>query len=63
MTKANFAYVEDEIAGLFAHPAVSEADARTIIFDNAADLYGFDRAELAPHVERVGFEVDELVPA
>ena len=52
-----FTTVEDEVASLVEHPAVTEADAQNILFDTAADLYGFDRAVLQPHVDRVGFEI------
>jgi predicted TIM-barrel fold metal-dependent hydrolase len=49
------------VAELAGDPAVSESDLRKVVFDNAADLYGFDRDLLQPDVERVGFEVDDLL--
>ena len=42
------------------------AGTRRLLFDTAAELYGFDTVALQPHVERVGFELDDLrkgVPA
>jgi len=39
---------------------VTEEDARRILFDNAAEVYGFDRNALKPHVERVGFELADV---
>jgi predicted TIM-barrel fold metal-dependent hydrolase len=53
----------EKVSGLVAHPSVTDDDIRKILFDNAADLYGFDRAVLQPHVERVGFDIGELVTA
>jgi predicted TIM-barrel fold metal-dependent hydrolase len=52
---------KEKVAGLAGDPSVTEEDTRKILFDNAADLYGFDRALLQPHVDRVGFELDDLV--
>jgi hypothetical protein len=49
------------LAELLGHPAITHDHARKILFDNAANVYGFDRAVLQPHVDRVGFEVDDLV--
>jgi hypothetical protein len=31
---------------------------RKILCENAARVYGFDLARLAPEIDRVGFEVD-----
>jgi predicted TIM-barrel fold metal-dependent hydrolase len=47
----------EEVAGLVAHPSVTASDAGKILFDNAADLFRFDRDVLRPHVERVGFDL------
>jgi predicted TIM-barrel fold metal-dependent hydrolase len=47
----------DKVAGLADDPSVTEADVRKILFDNAANLYGFDPDVLQAHVDRVGFEV------
>jgi predicted TIM-barrel fold metal-dependent hydrolase len=47
----------DRIAALLDEPTVTEADARRMLFGNAARLYGFDQAALEPHVDRVGFEL------
>jgi len=40
--------------------AVPEAEARPILGETAADLYGLDRAALAPVVERIGPTADEV---
>jgi predicted TIM-barrel fold metal-dependent hydrolase len=40
---------------------VPETEARMILGENAARMYGFDVAALAPHVERVGLEPSELL--
>ncbi len=50
----------DEVRALVEHPAVSEADARKVLYENAAALYGFDLSRLAPHIERVGFHLDDV---
>ena len=47
----------DKVADLAGDPSVTESDVRKILFDNAAKVYYFDLAVLAPHVDRVGFEV------
>ena len=49
------------LAELLGHPAVTEELAHKILFDNAAELYGFDPAVLQPHVERVGFEPGQVL--
>ena len=51
----------DKVATLTRDPSVTEQDARKILFDNAARLYGFDRAVLQPHIDRVGFELEDLL--
>jgi predicted TIM-barrel fold metal-dependent hydrolase len=48
----------DELLG---NPAISDEHAQRILFGNAAEVYGFDRAALEPHIERVGFEIDEVL--
>jgi predicted TIM-barrel fold metal-dependent hydrolase len=50
----------ERVAQLLEPDTVSEEDARRILFDNAAEVYGFDRNALKPHVERVGFELGNL---
>jgi predicted TIM-barrel fold metal-dependent hydrolase len=49
-----------EVANLVATPGVTEADANKILFDNAVAVYGFDRAALEPHVDRIGFELADV---
>jgi predicted TIM-barrel fold metal-dependent hydrolase len=51
----------DKVAGLAGDPSVTEEDTRKILFDNAAQLYGFDVALLQPHIDRVGFELGDVL--
>jgi predicted TIM-barrel fold metal-dependent hydrolase len=53
-------HTKAEVSCLLNTPGVTEIDVQKILFDTAADLYGFDAATLAPHTERVGFELDDL---
>jgi hypothetical protein len=53
----------DKVADLAGDPSVTEADTRKILFDNAAKVYEFDLAVLQPHVDRVGFEVRDVLAA
>lgn len=51
----------EHVAGLLRHPAVDPATARRIFYENAAEVYGFDLAALEPHIERVGFDPDDIL--
>jgi hypothetical protein len=51
----------EKVAVLAGHPSVSAEDTQRVLFDNAAAFYGFDPAELRPHVDRVGFEVADVL--
>ncbi len=42
------------------HPNVSEGDARQVLYRNAAEVYRLDLDELAPHIDRVGFALDDI---
>jgi len=53
----------EHVAELVGHPSVPEADARKILYENAAQTYDFDLTALQPHIDRVGFDVSELVAA
>src|SRR5262249_35105716 len=53
---------KEKVAGLAGDPSVTEVDTRKILFDNAPDVCGFGRALLQPQVDRVGLEIDDLVP-
>jgi predicted TIM-barrel fold metal-dependent hydrolase len=59
--ESNLPSLEPTLAELVGHPAISEAQAQKILFENAADVYGFDRAVLQPHVDRIGFELSEVL--
>ena len=47
-----------QVDALVRHPSISAAVSRKILCENAARVYGFDLARLAPEIDRVGFEVD-----
>ena len=49
-----------EVATLVTTPIITEDEAHHILFDTAADVYGFDVDELQPHIDRVGFEVTDV---
>lgn len=55
-----FEHTMGEVATLVATPGVTEADARKILLENAAKVYDFDVEALQPHIDRVGFEVDDV---
>jgi predicted TIM-barrel fold metal-dependent hydrolase len=49
-----------EVATLVSTPFISDDEAQGILFDTAADLYGFDVDALQPDIDRVGFEIDDV---
>ena len=49
-----------QVKALVDHPGVTEADARRVLFENAAQLFRFDLEFLDAHVERVGFDLDAI---
>jgi predicted TIM-barrel fold metal-dependent hydrolase len=49
------------VASLVGDPTVTDADARKVLYENAAALYGFDLDALQPDLERVGFTVDDVL--
>jgi predicted TIM-barrel fold metal-dependent hydrolase len=44
-------------------PDVTEADAKKVLYENAAEVFHLDLTALQPHFDRVGFELDEPVAA
>jgi predicted TIM-barrel fold metal-dependent hydrolase len=52
---------KNHVAGLLQVPAVDDSLARKILYENAAELYGFDLGVLGPHIERMGFDPKELL--
>ena len=44
---------------LVGHPSITEATARKILYQNAAEVYGFDVGQLASDVERIGFDLPQ----
>lgn len=55
-----FPGVHRQVQQLLAVPGLTEADARKVLFENAADLYHFDLASLRPDIERIGFSLDDV---
>jgi len=53
----------ENVASLAGDPSVPEADTRKILFENVARVYKFDLDALQPHIERVGFDLDDLLLA
>jgi predicted TIM-barrel fold metal-dependent hydrolase len=49
-----------QVKTLVEHPRVTQDDARKVLFDNAANLFDFDMARLEPHIDRVGFRLDDI---
>ncbi|MEX1008735.1 MAG: amidohydrolase family protein [Acidimicrobiia bacterium] len=52
---------KETLQGTLGWIGVPEQEARKILMENPARAYGFDLEALAPHVERVGYEVSELL--
>ena len=50
-----------EVATLVTTPSVTEADAHKILLTNAATALDFDLDALQPHIDRVGFEISDVV--
>jgi predicted TIM-barrel fold metal-dependent hydrolase len=50
-----------EVATLVTTPGVTEEDAEKILLTNAAKALDFDLDVLAPHIDRVGFEISDVV--
>lgn len=44
----------DRVVDLLASSTIGEEDAQGVLFDSAAEVWGFDRNALTPLVERVG---------
>jgi len=49
-----------EVARLVTTPGLTDADAKKILLENAVAVYGFDAAALQPHIDRVGFDLDDV---
>ena len=45
---------------LVDHPSVTEGDARKVLYENAAQVFGFDLASLEAHIGRVGFSLQDI---
>jgi predicted TIM-barrel fold metal-dependent hydrolase len=54
---------QEQVVGLFEQSTMTEPELRAILFDNAAEVYGFDRTGLQPHVDRAGIELDAALTA
>jgi hypothetical protein len=49
-----------EVKTFVEHPNVTEEDARRVLYGNAAEVYHLDLDALAPDIERVGFDLDDI---
>jgi hypothetical protein len=49
-----------EVASLLTTSVISDGESQRILFDTAADLYGFNVDALQPDIERMGFEFDDI---
>ena len=55
-----FPNVIDNARLLAAMPHVTEADARKVLYENAAEVFHLDLAALQPEFDRIGFELEDL---
>jgi len=51
----------DQVQALAHEPSMTEGDVSKVLFGNAAEVYGFDMSGLQPHVDRVGFDLGEVL--
>jgi hypothetical protein len=58
--ESRFCVVEDEVRALLASPCFSDSDVENVLYRNAAKVFGFDLDALAPEIERVGIDLEEL---
>src|SRR5262245_7625592 len=58
--ETNFKRNLGEVATLVTTPYISEGDAKSILFDTAAELFDLDTAALQPHIDRAGFDIAEV---
>ena len=49
-----------EVKAFVEDPTVSEDDARRVLYGNAAEVYRLDLDALQPHIDRVGFALDDI---
>jgi len=49
-----------EVRAFVGHPNVTEDDARRVLYGNAVEVYGLDLEALQPHIDRVGFDLDDI---
>ena len=59
--ESNYGRVTDEVTDLVKAPGVTEDDVHKVLYENAAELYGFDLGALQPDIDRIGFETDDLL--
>jgi predicted TIM-barrel fold metal-dependent hydrolase len=52
---------KETVRGTLGYLGVPEADARKILMENPASVYGFDLDALANDIDRVGYEPEELL--
>jgi predicted TIM-barrel fold metal-dependent hydrolase len=49
-----------QVKNLIDHPNIAERDVHMVLYQNAAELFRFDLTVLRPHIERMGFTLDEI---
>lgn len=61
--ESNYQRVSEEVAGLASTSGLTEADVHKVLFENAAAVFDFDLGALEPHIDRIGFDIDDLLAA
>ncbi|MGP0029790.1 MAG: hypothetical protein ACLPVF_04715 [Acidimicrobiales bacterium] len=51
----------EKVVSLGGNASVTAEGANKVLLENAAELYGFDLAGLQPHIDRVGFEIEDVL--
>ena len=59
--ESNYQRVSEEVGDLVSAAGVTEDDVHKVLFENAAELYGFDLGKLQPDIDRIGFETSDLL--
>ena len=55
--------VKERAREFAAMPQITESDVRKVLYENAASVFHLDLEALQPEFDRLGFELDEAVPA
>lgn len=49
-----------QVKAFVEQPQVTEDDARRVLYANAAEVHRLDLDALQPHIDRVGFDLDDI---